>query len=1064
MENLTGKQLRSYQIVEPLGEGGMAAVYKAYQPGMERYVALKILPRHFASDPEFVGRFEQEAKVLAKLQHPHILPVFDFGEADGYTYIVMPFLESGDLNDLLRGQPLSLPQIRRLISQLGDALDYAHQRGLIHRDVKPSNVLLDERGNCLLMDFGIAKMVAGSTKFTATGGLIGTPAYMSPEQGLGRKLDGRSDIYALGIMLYEMATGRVPYRAETPMAVVVKHISDPLPPPRQINPDLPEAIERVILKALAKQPEDRYQTAGEMVRALQAAIPDTIMDEILPVDEEATIISTAGPTREARIQEAAATAADRKTSRSGLIWILAAVAVAIVFIGAIAFFTTRGRQEEIDTRAVTAAMATAEQAQADATKLLAEATEASLTATAVSPTDTPLPTAKLTTAIDTDPSLYDDFNDPTFDGSFNQGRWQKSSSTVGDLIQQDGVLVATQDGEPEGWSMLVLRKYDYVQLNTPIFFETKLMLDPVQYSGDVRFSLGTQLPGDKWWASECKIYPHNEREAWAACLDTDASNQADHWYDGGGKTVDYGTWHTFRIEIDPASMAFIYYIDGHMTGSHVPADAEELKQAKFLSRVGVSAHSSDRIVGYIDDVRIGQFETEPVVNVTDTPPAATLDTDPTVYDDFNDPAYGGSFNQDQWIYWSDPPNQIVQQDGILVVTQEGKKPGDSTGLAAHKYDNVQLNVPTFFEAKLMLGPVQHAGNVQLQLYADWPRDEEDWFSECSISFSGDQELPWASCYDSPGLAQDGHEYSASMKIVDYGTWHRVRIEVDPATMMFTYYIDGEMVGSHVAVDAEELKGARFTLGVGVWSSSSEVLTGYIDDVRIGPLDEQSLASQSTPMPTSTPKESPLPTQPTPTPTPSIWIDDFDDALDPAWSWLNEDPTYWSLTNAPGSLRIITQGESLYNTGQPSNLLFRDAPQGNFQIVAKVTLNPTDNFQQAAILIYQDEDNFVLLSRGFCGEEGCVGSGVYLDREINGEVDFGGPREPLSLQTIILGLRKEGTRYIGYYSTDGENWTALGALEHPMTPTKVGLTANNANSDPGVPQIPVDFDFFAIREF
>ena len=141
MEDLTGKQLGAYHVVAPLGEGGMAAVFKAYQAGMDRYVALKILPRYFASDPQFVGRFEQEAKVLAQLQHPHILPVFDFGEADGYTYIVMPFLTSGDLTDLLHDKPLPLEQIRRIISQVGDALDYAHQRGLLHRDVKPRYLL-----------------------------------------------------------------------------------------------------------------------------------------------------------------------------------------------------------------------------------------------------------------------------------------------------------------------------------------------------------------------------------------------------------------------------------------------------------------------------------------------------------------------------------------------------------------------------------------------------------------------------------------------------------------------------------------------------------------------------------------------------------------------------------------------------------------------------------------------------------------------------------------------------------------------------------------------------------
>jgi hypothetical protein len=273
MEDLTGKQLGPYQIVGPLGEGGMAAVFRAYQPGMERYVALKVLPRVFADDPEFAARFQREARILARLQHPHILPVFDYGQAEGYSYIVMPFVPGGTLTDSLKGEPLPLPRIRQVISQVGGALQYAHSRSLIHRDVKPSNVLIDESGNCLLTDFGLARMVEASVNLTASGTILGTPAYMSPEQGSGRKIDARSDIYSLGIILYEMATGRVPYRAETPLAVVFMHASAPLPLPRSLNPGLPEAVERVILKALAKNPDDRYQTAEELMAALNHATP-----------------------------------------------------------------------------------------------------------------------------------------------------------------------------------------------------------------------------------------------------------------------------------------------------------------------------------------------------------------------------------------------------------------------------------------------------------------------------------------------------------------------------------------------------------------------------------------------------------------------------------------------------------------------------------------------------------------------------------------------------------------------------------------------------------------------
>lgn len=284
MEDLTGKQFGQYQIVAPLGEGGMAAVYKAYQPAMERFVAVKVLPRKMVSSDEFVTRFRREARMLAQLQHPHILPVFDYGEADGYPYIVMPFVSSGTLAELLHKQRLPLAQVRHIMTQLGDALGYAHVRGLIHRDIKPSNVLIDERGNCLLTDFGLARMAEPSTKLTASGAIMGTPAYMSPEQGAGSNIDQRSDIYSLGIVLYEMVTGRVPYTAETPIAVVFKHIQDPLPSIHKFNPNLPESVELILLKALAKSPEDRYQTAEDFVHAIQIAIPDASSDVIVPAE------------------------------------------------------------------------------------------------------------------------------------------------------------------------------------------------------------------------------------------------------------------------------------------------------------------------------------------------------------------------------------------------------------------------------------------------------------------------------------------------------------------------------------------------------------------------------------------------------------------------------------------------------------------------------------------------------------------------------------------------------------------------------------------------------------
>jgi len=314
MDNLQpGQMLGAYRIINQVGQGGMATVYKAYQPSMDRNVAIKVLPRQLAESAEFVARFQQEARTIARLEHPHILPVFDYGESDGTTYFVMRYLEAGTLKDKMQAGPLSLNEIDNLFSQLAGALGYAHSHGVIHRDLKPANALVDEQGNLFLTDFGIAKLLeSASPRLTQTDAIMGTPAYISPEQARAQTVDQRSDIYSLGIILYEMVTGRVPFTADTPLAVILKHVSDPLPLPSILKPDIPEAIEQVILKALAKEPDDRYATTAEFLAAWKRALQDKDTVRRAP---ERTMMSTPASTPASRPFEPVS--APKASSKSG---------------------------------------------------------------------------------------------------------------------------------------------------------------------------------------------------------------------------------------------------------------------------------------------------------------------------------------------------------------------------------------------------------------------------------------------------------------------------------------------------------------------------------------------------------------------------------------------------------------------------------------------------------------------------------------------------------------------------------------------------------------------------
>ncbi len=263
-----GRELNGYTIVELIGSGSMADVFLARQPSMNRWVAVKVLSGALINDSQFVARFRQESQIVAALEHPHILPVIDYGEAEGTPYMVMRYVSGGTLQDLLQKGPLPPKDVLRYLTEIGQGLDYAHSLGVVHRDIKPKNILLDTRGNAFISDFGLAKIVRGGSLTHSGVGMIGTPHYMSPEQGRGQAVDGRSDLYSLAVILYEMLTGRVPFDADSAVGIVMQHISDRVPSVSRFNGSLSPKLDEIMARALAKNPDERFQTAHDLTQAV----------------------------------------------------------------------------------------------------------------------------------------------------------------------------------------------------------------------------------------------------------------------------------------------------------------------------------------------------------------------------------------------------------------------------------------------------------------------------------------------------------------------------------------------------------------------------------------------------------------------------------------------------------------------------------------------------------------------------------------------------------------------------------------------------------------------------
>src|SRR5579872_4630676 len=259
-----------YELSHQIARGGTAQVYLARDQLLDRPVALKVLFPELSSDSSFVERFRREAQAAANLSHPNIVPVFDWGESERTYFIVMEYVDGEALSALIKAEaPLAPLRAASIASDIARALSYAHRHGVVHRDIKPGNVLLTRDGQVKVTDFGIARAVGTDDNVTQTGLVMGTATYFSPEQAQGLGVDGRSDVYSLGVVLFEMLTARPPFSGETPVSIAYQHVREPAPTPRSINPNIPLTLEAIVLQAMAKQPSERYQSAQDFQADLQ---------------------------------------------------------------------------------------------------------------------------------------------------------------------------------------------------------------------------------------------------------------------------------------------------------------------------------------------------------------------------------------------------------------------------------------------------------------------------------------------------------------------------------------------------------------------------------------------------------------------------------------------------------------------------------------------------------------------------------------------------------------------------------------------------------------------------
>lgn len=547
----------------------MAVVYKAFDTRLERNVAIKVILPGKEHSEKFLKRFEREAKALAQLSHPNIVKVIDYGEQDGMPYLVMEYLPGGTLKQKLAGKPMSCPDAVKILIPIARALGYAHEQKIIHRDVKSSNILVTQSGEPMLSDFGIAKLLEAeeTMDLTGTGVGVGTPEYMSPEQAQGKAVDARSDIYSLGVIFYEMVTGRKPYQADTPMAVVWKLASEPLPRPRQFQPNLPDQVEEVLIKALARNPENRFQTMHDFGQVLDQ----------LGMARKVTPLTWSK---------------SRLLIRAGQLITLATVAFIWWRIAGGAPIPGFSRSAIENTPMAVSA-----------SEVIPTGTN-SLTAV-YPPLTNGIPVAIVS---ETERVYYDQFENSAYEGSINGSLWNTKSSNC-KISQLNGTLqfvnravsshqecdvYSRKSGIFPGSNLGVFEVQEFIASD---YNEQSVVTQEIQFRTD-------SLSGGTWFAI-CGLIAEGKGNVTGFMNVSFYGGGSEDYQDYYG-TVDldsgYDTWHTVRLESDSESFQITCQVDGQVIGTVVPRDADLLKTADFSRGLEAARGPGAKATSYVDNI------------------------------------------------------------------------------------------------------------------------------------------------------------------------------------------------------------------------------------------------------------------------------------------------------------------------------------------------------------------------------------------------------------------------------------------------------------------------------